>query len=306
MTLDPLLAQILSLSPPEPDYAVFTAEQARAAMVARVGPLLAAAPPPARRDDLVHDGLPIRIIRPDTPGPHKVVLFLHGGGWVVCSNDTHQPLAVAIARAADVAVVMVDYRLAPEHPFPVPLDDCLAGLAWVRTHGAEHGLDVSRIVVAGDSAGGNLAAVVAAAESSKGALDLAGQWLIYPVTDHPDAHAYPSYAENDQGYGLSAAAMRWYWQQYGGDGPDARPMQRASLAGLPPALIQTAQYDVLRDEGEAYAAALRAAAVDVTCTRHAGMIHGFLSLVGMVPGADTALQEGADWVRQRLARRAVV
>lgn len=296
MTLDPMLAQILSLSPAEPDYATLTADQARAAMMARVGPLLAAAPPPAGREDLVHDGVPIRIIRPATPGPHKVVLFLHGGGWVVCSNDTHQPLARAIAEATGAAVVMIDYRLAPEHPFPAALDDSLAGLAWVRSHGAAHGLDASRIVVAGDSAGGNLAAVVAAH-----APDLAGQWLIYPVTDHPDARAYPSYAENDQGYGLSTAAMRWYWQQYGGDGPDARPMQREMLASLPPALVQTAQYDVLRDEGEAYAEALRAAAVDVTCTRHAGMIHGFLSLVGIVPGADAALAQGADWVRQRLA-----
>ena len=189
MTLDPLLAQILSLNPPEPDYATLTADQARAAMTARVGPLLAAAPPPDHREDIIADGLALRLIRPATPGPHKVVLFLHGGGWVVCSNDTHQPLAAAIARAADVAVVMVDYRLAPENPFPLPLQDCLAGLAWVRSEGAAHGLDASRIVVAGDSAGGNLAAVVAAH-----APDLAGQWLIYPVTDHPDPARYPSYA----------------------------------------------------------------------------------------------------------------
>lgn len=294
MTLDPLLAQILSLSPPEPDYATLTAEQARAAMAQRVAPLLAAAPVPDSRVDIDAGGLPIRIIRPATPGPHKVVLFLHGGGWVVCSNDTHQPLAVAIARAADVAVVMVEYRLAPEHRFPAALDDSLAGLAWVRNHGAAHGLDTRRIMVAGDSAGGNLAALVAAHVP-----DLAGQWLIYPVTDHPDT-VHASYAENDSGYGLSIAAMRWYWQQYGGDGPDARPLQRASLSGLPPALVQTAQYDVLRDEGEAYAEALRRAGVDVTCTRHAGMIHGFLSLVGMVPGADAALAEGAAWVKLRL------
>ncbi len=295
MTLDPILAQVLSLSPPEPDYATLTAEQARAAMMARVGPMLAAAPLPANRQDLVHDGLPLRIIRPATPGPHKVVLFLHGGGWVVCSNDTHQPLAIAIANATGAAVVMVEYRMAPEHPFPAPLDDCLAGLAWVRAHGHEHGLDASRIVVAGDSAGGNLAAVVAAH-----APDLAGQWLIYPVTDHPDAGAYPSYAENDQGYGLSTAAMRWYWGQYGGDGPDARPMQREALAGLPPALVQTAQYDVLRDEGEAYAARLQAAGVPVTCTRHAGMIHGFMSMVGLLPAADLALDEAAAWIKARL------
>lgn len=295
MTLDPILAQIISLSPPEPDYASFTASAARAAMLARVGPLLAAAPLPAGRQDLVHDGLPLRIIRPATPGPHPVVLFLHGGGWVVCNNDTHQPLAVAIARAAGAAVVMVDYRLAPEHVFPAAVDDCLAGLAWVRAQGADHGLDASRIVVAGDSAGGNLAAVVAAH-----APDLAGQWLIYPVTDHPDPARYPSYAENDQGYGLSTAAMRWYWGQYGGDGPDARPMLRESLAGLPPALVQTAQYDVLRDEGEAYAARLQGAGVPVACSRHAGMTHGFLSMAGLLPGADLALDKAAAWLRERL------
>lgn len=298
MTLDPVLAQILSLSPPEPDYAHFTAGDARAAMMVRVGPLLAAAPLPDSRQDLVHDGVVLRIIRPDTPGPHKVVLFLHGGGWVVCSNDTHQPLAIAIARATGAAVVMVDYRLAPEHPFPVPLADCLVGLDWVRDHGAGHGLDPSRIVVAGDSAGGNLAAVVAAH-----APDLAGQWLIYPVTDHPDPAAYPSYTENDAGYGLSTAAMRWYWSLYAGNGPDARPMQRSDLAGLPPALVQTAQYDVLRDEGEAYAARLSAAGVPTICTRHAGMAHGFLSLAGMLPAADAALAEGAAWVMARLQSR---
>lgn len=295
MTLDPLLAQILALSPPEPDYTVFSAAEARAAMAARVAPLLAAAPQPERRDDIDHHGLPLRIIRPAGPGPHPVVLFLHGGGWVVCSNDTHQPLAVAIARAAGAAVVMVDYRLAPEHPFPAAVDDARAGLAWVRSHGAAHGLDPARIVVAGDSAGGNLAAIVAAH-----APDLAGQWLIYPVCDHPDAARYPSYAENDSGFGLSTAAMAWYWAQYAADGPDARPMLRQDLAGLPPALIQTAQHDVLRDEGEAYAARLTAAGVAVTCTRHAGMAHGFLSLTGMLPGADAALAEAANWLNARL------
>ncbi|MEI6484752.1 MAG: alpha/beta hydrolase [Sphingomonadales bacterium] len=292
MTLDPFLAQILSLSPPEPDYATFTAEQARAAMMARVGPMLAAPPQPDSRQDIVHDGLPLRLIRPATAGPHKAILFLHGGGWVVCNNDTHQRLAVVIAQATERAVVMVDYRLAPEHVFPAAVDDSLAGLAWLRAHGPAHGLDASGIVVAGDSAGGNLAAVVAAH-----ARDIAGQWLIYPVTDQPDAAAYPSYAENDQGYGLSTAAMRWYWQQYGGDGPDARPMLRDDLAGLPPALVQTAQYDVLRDEGEAYAHKMAAAGVPVTVSRHAGMTHGFLSMAGLnLPGADAAIAEAAAWM----------
>ncbi|MBU6164519.1 MAG: alpha/beta hydrolase [Alphaproteobacteria bacterium] len=298
MTLHPMLAQMLSLMPAEPDYGRHTAAAARAAMQARVGMLLAMAPRPAGREDFVHDGLALRIIRPDTPGPHPVILFLHGGGWVVCSNDTHQPLAVAIANASGAAVVLVEYRLAPEHPFPAAVHDARDGLIWVRRHGAAHGLDANRIIVAGDSAGGNLAAVVAAH-----AHGLAGQWLIYPVTDWPDAAAYPSYVQNDVGFGLSTAAMRWYWQQYGGDGPDARPMQRADLAGQPPALVQTAQYDVLRDEGEAYAARLGAAGVPVQLTRHAGMIHGFLSMTGLLPGADAALAEGAAWVQARFQSR---
>ncbi|WP_310498212.1 alpha/beta hydrolase [Sandarakinorhabdus sp.] len=300
MTLDPLIAQILGLSPPEPDYRLFTATAARLAMAMRTAPLLAMAARPDDVQDIVIAGrggdLSLRLLRPSGPGPHPVIVFLHGGGWVVCSNDTHQPLALALMRASGAAVLMTEYRLAPEHPFPAALEDGQSALDWLASHGRSHDLDPARIAVAGDSAGGNLAAVLA-----RHAPNLRAQYLIYPVTDLPDAARYPSYAENDAGFGLSTEAMRWYWQQYGGDGPDARPMLVGDLSGLPPALVQTAQYDVLRDEGEAYARRMADAGVDVTVTRYPGMVHGFVSMTGMVAGADKALAQAGQWLRQRLA-----
>ncbi|GGE11321.1 putative lipase/esterase [Polymorphobacter glacialis] len=307
MTLDPVIAQILAIGGPDPDYDTLTPEQAREAMNLRVAPLLTAAPPFADVTELSCPGLggpiALRLLRPDTPGPHPVVLFLHGGGWVVCDLDTHQPLAAALARGSGAAVLMVDYRLAPEHPFPAAIDDCSAALDWLRAEGGAHGLDTSRIVVAGDSAGGNLAAVLARRARDGGDPPLAGQYLIYPVIDLPDPQQYHSYSDNDR-YGLSTAAMAWYWSNYAGTaapGPDAIPMLATDLTGLAPALVQTAQYDVLRDEGEAYAVRLAAAGVPVSVARHPGMIHGFLSLADMVPGAAAALVQGCTWLRTRLA-----
>lgn len=307
MSLDPAIAQILSLAGPEPDYATLTAAEARAAMTARVAPLLAMAPPHAA-EDIVITGpggpLTLRLLRPDGPGPHPVVVFFHGGGWVVCDIDTHRPLAAAIARGSDAAVLMVDYRLAPEHPWPAAIDDGEAALGWLAAEGGDHGLDPTRVAIAGDSAGGNLAAVIARRARDWGAPLLAGQWLIYPVIDLPDPARYPSYVENGEGYGLSGEAMAWYWSQYAGAATpdqDTIPLLAEDLAGLAPALVQTAEYDVLRDEGEVYAQRLADAGVPVVAQRFPGMIHGFLALAGMVGGADAALAEGCDWLRARLA-----
>ncbi len=307
MTLDPILAQVLAAGRDAPPTETQTPEAARAAMRDRVAPLLAMAP----RHPHVHDldipgpggAITLRILRPDAAGPHPVILFLHGGGWVVCDLDTHEPLAAALCRGSGAAVVMVDYRLAPEHPFPAAIHDSEAAFDWVTEHGAAHGLDPARVVVAGDSAGGNLAAVLARRVRDRDRA-IAGQYLIYPVIDLPDPQRYPSYAENDRDYGLTTGGMAWYWHHYAGHatpGPDTIPILAPDLAQLAPALVQTAQYDVLRDEGEAYAARLAGAGVPVSVARYPGMIHGFLSLAGMVPGADAAIAQGCAWLRARLA-----
>lgn len=311
MTLDPMLAQLLAAGAGQPALDTLTPEEARAAMRARVAPLLAAAPPPPRVENFTCPGpfraIPLRLIRPDCEGPYPVILFLHGGGWVVCDLDTHQPLAAALARAANAAVLMVDYRLAPEHPFPAAVEDAEAALDWLIARGESLGLDPDRLVLAGDSAGGNLAAVLARRLRDAGrhgaAPAIAGQYLMYPVTDLPDPRRHRSYIDNDRDYGLSTADMAWYWHNYAGSSaatPDAIPMLAEDLSGLAPALVQTAQYDVLRDEGEAYAGRMADAGVPVQLSRHPGMIHGFLSLTGMLPGADAALAEGAEWLRARL------
>nr|WP_310524226.1 alpha/beta hydrolase [Polymorphobacter sp.] len=307
MTLDPIIAQILAAGADQPAYDSMSPADARAAMRARVAPLLAMAPPPPHVEDLACPGpggdISLRLIRPDTPGPHPVVVFFHGGGWVLCDLDTHQPLAAAIASGADAAVLMVDYRLAPEHPFPAAIEDCAAALACVMSEGAALGLDTTRVVLAGDSAGGNLAAALARCVRDAGG-SLAGQYLMYPVIDLPDPERYPSYVENDRDYGLNTASMAWFWHLYAGAAApdaDAIPMLAIDLSGLAPALVQTAQYDVLRDEGEAYASRLAAAGVPVSLTRYPGMIHGFLSLAAMVPAADVAIAEGCDWLRARFA-----
>lgn len=312
MTLDPMLAQLLAASAGAPALDTLTPEEARAAMRTRVAPLLAAAPPPPSVEHFTCPGdfgpIPLRLIRPESEGPHPVVLFFHGGGWVVCDLDTHQPMAAAIARAANVAVLMVDYRLAPEHPFPAAIEDAEAALDWLIARGEMQGLDTDRIVLAGDSAGGNIAAVLARRVRDAGragaAPAIAGQWLIYPVTDLPDPARHRSYIDNDHNYGLSTADMAWYWHQYAGSSAasaDAIPMLVEDLSDLPSALVQTAEYDVLRDEGEAYAGRMADAGVEVHLSRHPGMIHGFLSLNGMLGGADAALAEGAEWLRARLA-----
>jgi acetyl esterase len=261
-----------------------------------------AAPSPA-------GGVPVRIHRPlGAPAGQALggVLYLHGGGWVAGDLDTHDRVCRGLANRSGAAVIAVGYRLAPEHPFPAALEDGLAALAWTRAHAGAIGVDPGRLAVAGDSAGGNLATVIARRDRDAGGTPpLILQVLVYPITD--GAMDTPSYTANAEGYHLTRAGMGWYWGHYlaGADPlhPDASPLRAADLGGLPPALVLTAEYDPLRDEGEAYADRLRAAGVPVDCRRRAGMVHGFLRWAGAVDDASATLDEIGAAIREALEPR---
>jgi acetyl esterase len=304
--LDPTIAALLELSKGQPSVEEIPVDQARAAMEARVAPLKALAPNVGEVADRVIDGpggaLRVRLYTPEGEGPFPVVVYLHGGGWVLCSLETHDNVCRHLCAGANAIVASVDYRLAPEHRFPAAIDDSFAALRWAANHAGSFGGDPARIVVAGDSAGGNLAAAAALRARDEGGPALAGQLLIYPVTDYP-ADAMASYTENGEGYGLTRAAMEHYWGQYLGDAPldspYAAPLRAKDLSGLPAAFVITAEYDVLRDEGEAYAGALQAAGVEVQAVRYPGMNHGFFSLAGMVAGGTQAMRDACDWLTAR-------
>jgi acetyl esterase len=246
----------------------------------------------------------IRVYRPATGGgPWPVVVFFHGGGFVVCTLETHDPYCRALATEAGVMVVSVDYRLAPEHKFPASVEDCLAATEWALAHAGELGADGSRVFVAGDSAGGTMAAVVALLLRDKGVTGLAGQILLYPVTAYYDPPT-ASYLEMAEGYGLTRKGMMWFWDQYLKDKSEAAdfraaPLRAASLRGLPRAFVVTAEYDVLRDEGQAYAKRLEEAGVDVTHLFVPGMNHGFACSMNefpFLPQAKELLRRVAGWI----------
>jgi acetyl esterase len=236
--------------------------------------------------------LRVRVYRPRTTELLPALVWFHGGGWVVGSLDSHDPVCRAIAWRAPCVVISVDYRLAPEAPFPAAVDDAWAATQWVAAEALSLGVDASKLAVGGDSAGGNLAAVVALRAREAG-LALALQVLVYPVIDFD--FGTQSYAEHATGLNLSRAKMEWYWKQYLGDAdgthPDASPARASDHAGLAPALVQTAEHDPLVSEGEAYAARLAEAGVPVAFTRYDGMIHGFLRMPALVAEADHALSE---------------
>jgi acetyl esterase len=238
-----------------------------------------------------HGELRARVYRPEGEGPFPTVAFFHGGGWVIGDLDTHDNQAREVCRGSRAVVVAVDYRLAPEHPFPAAADDAVAAARWVATHLDELGGD-ARMAVAGDSAGGNLAAVVAQTLHADGT-PLAGQFLIYPAVDA--AGEYPSRAENATGYFLEQPTMDWFYGHYAGAWDDTKDPRlsplHGDLSGLPPAVIVTAEFDPLRDEGEAYGEALRAAGVPAEVRRYDGMIHGFFGMGTASPAAQAAIEE---------------
>ena len=229
---------------------------------------------------------PARLYTPPAAGigtsaePTALLIYLHGGGWVAGSLDTHHPFCCLLSEAAGLAILAVDYRQPPEHTFPAALDDAVAAVRWASENAASLQIDPHRIAVGGDSAGGNLtAAAVNLLAADPAPPRIRAQLLLYPVTDHPSAH-HASYEENSTGYGLTAESMHWFWRQYtaGADPNDPRisPLRQAMLpAALPPTLIATAEYDVLRDEGMAYAEKLKRAGVAVTHLHASDMHHDF-------------------------------
>jgi acetyl esterase len=253
-----------------------------------------------------HGPIPLRVYRPagvsdSTRLPAYV--YFHGGGWVIGDLETHDVLCRQLTGASGVSVISVDYRLAPEHKFPAAADDAWAATRWIVAHAAPLGVDGQRLAVGGDSAGGNLAAVVALMARDAGGPTIALQVLLYPVTDlGAESKSYADFAE---GYMLTRESMRWFRAHYlasAGDATDWRvsPLRASSLAGLPPALVITAGFDPLRDEGDAYAARLRDAGVTVDSVCFGGMIHGFAGMGKVLGSAHRAVTLIGDALRQAL------
>jgi acetyl esterase len=249
--------------------------------------------------------LGLRVYTPPGTGPFPLLVFFHGGGFVLCDLDTHDPTCRNLCAGAGCVVASVGYRLAPEHRFPAAPEDCLAATRWAAENAAELGADPARMAVGGDSAGGALATVTALRVRDEGGPRLAGQLLIYPMTDL-EMTARPSLAENGEGYGVTAKDIAWFRSLYLSDSSEARhphasPIHAPDLSRLPPALVVTAEYDPLRDEGERYGARLREAGVATVVSRYDGVIHAFFSLPGLVDKSDTVLEEACAWLRSVFA-----
>jgi len=249
--------------------------------------------------------IPVRVYRPSRRRSLPLVLYFPGGGWVLSDLDTHDGICRAISHISDAVVLSVDYRKAPEHRFPTALNDCTAAAEWATTHLDELGADPGAIFVAGDSAGGNLAAVLALESRTSATLHFAGQILIYPAVDSPEA-SYPSINEfhPDNDHGQSRELYLRFIDLYLGSNTDRNnprfaPMRAKDLAKAPPALIITAKYDLLRDEAEAYARRLLQEGSQADLRRYDDVNHGFLHLPGIVPAADNAFALIANWISAR-------
>ena len=247
--------------------------------------------------------MPVRIHVPNGAGPFGVCLYFHGGGWALNSIETHDALVKRLAAESGCVFVNVEYRLAPEHKYPAAIEDAYTAVKWVHDRASELGCDPNRIAVSGDSAGGNLAAVVCLMSRDRGGPKIAYQALIYPITDCDFQRA--SYLENGEGYFLTRQEMKWFWDLYVSSPeqmrePYASPLLSPSLRDLPPALILTAEYDPLRDEGEAYAQALQAAGVKTLLRRYDGVIHAFMRRFQQFDTAHVAIRDVADELKKAI------
>ncbi|MGV9753327.1 alpha/beta hydrolase [Nocardia farcinica] len=279
--LHPDVAAMLAALESFPDVTRYEAAELREIIAARRAPLTRQPDMRTARDHVIPGpggDLTVRVYVPHGDALRPVVVFAHGGGFVFCDLDSHDEFCRSTAQAVDAVVVSVDYRRAPEHPGPAAMEDLYAAVTWVHRHAGEFGGDAERIAVAGDSAGGNLAATVSLAARDRGGPPIAAQVLIYPVID--DDFDTESYRRYGAGYYNTTEAMRWYWQQYaphGTDSPYLVPTRADSLAGLPPAVVVTAELDPPCSAGEDYARRLAAAGVPVTAHRFDGLFHGFLT-----------------------------
>lgn len=309
MPLSPELKPLIEEAAKMPPFTTVTIQEARRiiAGMGEGGDWSLPPPEPAEVFDRTVPGpagpIPVRIYKPGTPGPHPLMAYFHGGGFALGGLDTDDAMCRHYCVEADCVVVSVDYRLAPENPFPAAPDDCYAVTVWAMGEGAkELGIDPDRTVTAGMSAGGNLATVIPAMLRDRGARQVKAQLLQVPVTDVAGEPETASYAEFATGYMLPAVEMYWFWDMYG-PGPlryhaYAAPLRSGTLEGLPPALVLTAECDVLRDEGEAYAKKLAAAGVEVEHHRINGINHlmGAFTAKSEISRRVIALQ--MDWLRK--------
>jgi acetyl esterase len=312
MSLDPQAQEVINLviKSGRPAYHTLSPKDARQ-LFRETRPASTPTPPEIGAvRNLVADGpggpIPLRVYRPAGVAASAALpglMYFHGGGWVIGDLDTHDVLCRQLTAEAGITVVNVDYRLAPEHKFPAAADDAWAATRWTVAHASELGVDAGRLAVGGDSAGGNLAAVVALHARDAGAPNIKLQVLVYPVTDvGSETRSYQDFAE---GYMLTRESMRWFTAHYlaaAGQANDWRvsPLRASSHAGLPPALVVTAGFDPLRDEGAAYAAKLQQAGVRVDYVCYGGMVHGFAGMGRLIETGNRAVSHIAATLRQTL------
>lgn len=311
VVLDPVSAAVIKAfrEANRPKYETMSAPEARAA--SNLGrPAVQPEPPEMASVENVSaptpDGpVPLRVYKPhglQAGKPAPVLVYYHGGGWVIGDLDSHDVVCRQIARDSGFVVIAVDYRLAPEHKFPAAAIDAIAATQWIADNAAKFGIDTSRLFVGGDSAGGNLAAIVTINARDNSKLNISGQVLIYPATDFAMSH--PSHSDPGTDVLLTHSLIRWFSDHYLTSKADiddwrASPARIKDLKGLPRAYVMTAGADPLHDEGQEYGERLKAAGVDVTYTEYPGQFHGFLTMGKIIPEANKLTKEIADWLKAR-------